>query len=376
MKFQDMILELPINKKYKDADFVFDCAAWIVENNTAELTKAINSIVPEMVTGAITNTGDEMIFRFHEANLEPPRFFSKNENDIIGCNLEDVGKLLRLHRTTSRVSRWLVLSFGDYLERLFLRDSQAMTNSINNIFRNVSEDGGIRDASRQMFFVFDGLRSTQDFGGLLYQAVSSIMVPFDAKLYNTPSHQFSYSDRDIRRIIAYAAKQARNYCAHNLFGSTISIETALYLLLIVACSLLNRDMRQNLLPWYESSFSAIKTTIPSQRSSNIYTIDQLFDHYNNLGQIDWHKVNPNGSTPPESLNEEGKLYALGYNQEMSRNRESDSIRRESYYRFLLATYIYTIFHQYTEDELQRLFGRELVLLYKLSEMLARDFDPN
>ena len=118
-EFEARVCGLPIAKEYVALDFVYDCAEKLDEKDMDGLRELIFNVVPETVTGNIQNTGDMMIFRFHEANLESPIYFSKNDNDIVGHNIVDAKAWLEKNRTTERVSRWLVLSAGDFVEMLF-----------------------------------------------------------------------------------------------------------------------------------------------------------------------------------------------------------------------------------------------------------------
>ena len=374
-EFENYISELPIDKKYKDSDFVYDCAFMIDEGDMDGLTKMVGDITPTMVTGSVQNTGDMMIFRFHEANLESPVYFSKNDNDIQGHNREDAKKWLDKNRTDSKISRWLILNAGDYVEKLFRQNTSDMNRGIGRVLRNISNDGGIRSAFRQMYYVFDGLRNVEH-RGVYYQAVSAMLVPFDATPGNGGDNALSAvqglsDDERIMRMFASCAKQARNYCAHNSMGSSISDRTTLFLLMIAVNSVLNKIQRHELAWWYKKCCEVINNDIGSTNTFNINKIDTLIAELlsNNKIDINCARVGTDCTKyTPKDL-----LYALGYNTQMNTASQSDSAVREEYFVFTLATYVVKWLDGVSESDMDKRFGREICMVYDVSKKVVASY---
>lgn len=374
-EFENYISELPIDKKYKDSDFVYDCAFMIDEGDMDGLTKMVGDITPTMVTGSVQNTGDMMIFRFHEANLESPVYFSKNDNDIQGHNREDAKKWLDKNRTDSKISRWLILNAGDYVEKLFRKNTTDMNRGIGRVLRNISNDGGIRSAFRQMYYVFDGLRNVEH-RGVYYQAVSAMLVPFDATPGNGGDNALSAvqglsDDERIMRMFASCAKQARNYCAHNSMGSSISDRTTLFLLMIAVNSVLNKTQRHELAWWYKKCCEVINNDIGSTNTFNINKIDTLIAELlsNNKIDINCARVGTDYTKyTPKDL-----LYALGYNTQMNTASQSDSAVREEYFVFTLATYVVKWLDGVSESDMDKRFGREICMVYDVSKKVVASY---
>lgn len=374
-EFENYISELPIDKKYKDSDFVYDCAFMIDEGDMDGLTKMVGDITPTMVTGSVQNTGDMMIFRFHEANLESPVYFSKNDNDIQGHNREDAKKWLDKNRTDSKISRWLILNAGDYVEKLFRQNTSDMNRGIGRVLRNISNDGGIRSAFRQMYYVFDGLRNVEH-RGVYYQAVSAMLVPFDATPGNGGDNALSAvqglsDDERIMRMFASCAKQARNYCAHNSMGSSISDRTTLFLLMIAVNSVLNKTQRHELAWWYKKCCEVINNDIGSTNTFNINKIDTLIAELLSNNKIDINCAHV--GTDCTKYTPKDLLYALGYNTQMNTASQSDSAVREEYFVFTLATYVVKWLDGVSESDMDKRFGREICMVYDVSKKVVASY---
>lgn len=374
-EFENYISELPIDKKYKDSDFVYDCAFMIDEGDIDGLTKMVGDITPTMVTGSVQNTGDMMIFRFHEANLESPVYFSKNDNDIQGHNRDDAKKWLDKNRTGSKISRWLILNAGDYVEKLFRKNTTDMSRCIGRVLRNISNDGGIRSAFRQMYYVFDGLRNVEH-RGVYYQAVSAMLVPFDATPGNGGDTALSAvqglsDDERIMRMFASCAKQARNYCAHNSMGSSISDRTTLFLLMVAVNSVLNKTQRHDLTWWYKKCCEVINNDIGNSNTFNINKIDTLIADLlsNNKIDINCARVGTDCTKyTPKDL-----LYALGYNTQMNTASQSDSSVREEYFVFTLAAYVVKWLDGVSESDMDKRFGIEIRMVYDVSKKVVASY---
>lgn len=375
-EFEDMVCNLPIAKEYMDSDFVISCAEKLDENDIEGLKEMVVDVMPTLVTGSIQNTGDMMIFRFHEANLQSPIYFSKNDNDIVGHNRNDAQVWLQKNRTIERVSRWLVLSAGDYVEQLYRKDYDKMKQQVQDVLKLDNGDGGVRSAYRQMFFVFDGLRSKANWG-VYYQAIAAMLIPFDA----TPRSGgdvagLSGYDKDlsVRRMCAACAKQARNYSSHNYFGTTLTEKNTLFLLMIAVTALLTKNQRAQMNGWYKK----VEETIYQKCDAGETSVDldnKITGLISNLlanGEIDTIKANVD--TNYATYTARNLLYALGYNKEMGRDRELNVGKRETYFVFTLATYIWKWFDGMSESDIKANYGDEVYRVYKISERLITEYE--
>ncbi len=371
-EFEKKIDALPISALYQDSEFVLDCAEYLEEGMMEELENKIQEVTPPLVTGSIHNTGDMMIFRFHEANLESPIYFSKNDNDIAGHNRTDAEAWLKEKRTSENVTRWLLLSVGDYIENLFRLSSNAMERQLGGVFRNIVCDGGIRSAFRQMYFVFDGLKAKHR--GIYYQAMAAMLIPFDAspKYCGDSVVAAGVGEDTLRRMFANCAKQARNYCAHNYFGTSITDETTLFLLLITVTAILTREQREEISDWYQRTaamFEEDRAVVSG--SSNISKIDHLMTQLLLRGDID------TSSARVESDSSDYKAHdfmrAFGYNTAMSRNAESSTTKREEYFVFSLAAYILKWFEGMSDTEIGHKFGKEVLLVHNVARKIVVEY---
>lgn len=376
--FERKVFDLPIADDYKDYDLMQDCALYLENGEIEEMVDLIQGVKVELVTGNLENTGDKMIFRFHESNLEPPIYFSKNENDIKGHNKEDANRWLEKNRTKERVSRWLILSAGDYIERCFVDDQTGMTRQMEQVLRNISGDGGIRSAFRQMFFVFDGLRNYEN-RGIYYQAISAMLIPFDASPQYGGDNVNENLEKSLklRRMSACCAKQARNYCAHNYFGTTLSNKTTLFLLMVSVTAVLNKNQKMELQNWYKNIYQEIKQMLNVEKAEvDIIVahdkIDDLVRRMVSGGVLNLDKANVDSNY--EEYTPRNILYALGYNQEMGRESERNTERREQYFLFTLAVYIVKWFDKMTKEEVRTQYGEEIYFLYETALLLVLEYN--
>lgn len=370
--FQEQIDSLPIDVKYKDSDFVFDCAEAIDSGDTDEVKRLVEEIKPTMVTGSLQNTGDMMIFRFHEANLEAPVYFSKNDNDIDGHNRMDAEKWLVSRRTYNNVTRWLLLDAADYVEKLFRADQAGMNIQVGNIFRDTDADPGIRSSFRQMFFAMDGLINIER-RGIYYQAVSSMLIPFDAAPKTSElltGHRNGYDM--VSRMFARAAKQARNYCAHNYFGSSLSNSAVLYILSCTMLAVLSRSQAKDKSAWFETVYEAISPGVSFNAPDNIKKIDDLCKKLLEENKLDIYKANLGSNF--ESYDSRDVLRALGYNKEMSVSEQQNTGLREQYFVFTLAAYVVKWFNGMSLGEVKKEFGKSVELLHRLSNEIVAQYE--
>lgn len=374
-EFEEYVQGLPIDIKYKDSVTIFECAEMIEYGDIEELTKYVEGITPTQVTGSIQNTGDMMIFRFHEANLESPIYFSKNDSDIHGHNLSDAKKWLDINKSDAKLARWLILNAGSYVEKLFRKSATDMNFRIGRVFRNLCNDGGIRSAFRQMYYVFDGLRNVEH-RGVYYQAISAMLVPFDATPGNCGDTALSTAvsgsdDERIMRMFACCSKQARNYCAHNSMGSTISDKTTLFLLMTAMSSILTFNQRKDMSWWYKRCSDIILKEVGSKDPFDITKIDQIIADLINNNDIDLNSARVD--TDYENYTPRNLLYALGYNMQMSTASQADSNIREEYFLFTLASYVVKWLDGLTKEEIIRKYGNEVYMIYDVSQNIVKSY---
>ena len=365
IRFGEIVEELPVNINYKDSDLVLDCAQALFSGDEDKVRELIGDVVPSMVTGSIDNTGDKMIYRFHESNLESPVYFSKNDNDIDGHNCRDAEKWLRSRRTEDNVARWLLLDAADRIESLYRQDGSGMNSSAADLFENDGADPGIRSAFRQMFFVFDGRIDTSR-RGVFYQAVSAMLIPFDADIRNGgPSAKNAFSQYfRLRRTFARVLKQARNYTAHNAFGSQLSNGTVLFLIGASLLALLEKDDARSMEGWFKgmyrevskgTSFTPQDCRTKTEELCRMLIEDGKIDTFSAHVSSDW-----NAYTPLDLVR------ALGFNTDMSPSMMKSSRTREDYYLFTLAAYLTRWFDGLSEEEVASRFGNSAAVMYRLA----------
>ncbi len=386
-KYDNFAIEvekLPIAVEYTDDDFINDCID-ILDVYDGEIMdkeafrRHVYQVEVRTVTSNIENTGDMMIYRFHEANLKAPIYFSKNENDIIGHNRDDAQRWLGERRTLKNVSRWLILSAANRIEHLFRDTDKNMAENIRDIFKETNGDGGVRNAYRQMFFVLDGLRSKAS-DGAYYQAISAMLMPFDAspKYCGNTADEVVYKkvrgenrriteDEKIRRMFSCCTKQARNYCAHNSFGSTLSEKTSIFLLLISITAVLEKEEREQFHFWYQKAEETINQR-DVDKIDEINKVNQLIESFVLRDEIDFEKVNVGRNY--QNYTTRDKLVVMGYHIPMS--KEAPAVR-EVYYLFTLAAYIAVWFGGMNFEEVSEKFGEEVKIIYEIALKIVRTY---
>lgn len=386
-KYDNFAIEvekLPIAVEYTDDDFVNDCIDLLDVDedesiDEAAFRKRIYQVEVRTVTSNAENTGDMMIYRFHEANLKAPMYFSKNDNDIRGHNRSDAQNWLNERRTLKNVSRWLILSAANRIEQLFRDTDKNMTGNIRDIFREVNGDGGVRNAYRQMFFVLDGLRSKAA-DGAYYQAISAMLMPFDAspkKCGNTAAEAVYKNargenrriteDEQIRRMFSSCTKQARNYCAHNSFGSTLDEKTSLFLLLISTTSVLCEEERKQFYFWYQKAEEAINQK-KVNGTDTINKVNDLIQRFVQNDEIDFEKARVDKNYQNYSTRD--KLVVMGYHIPMT--KEAPAVR-EAYYLFTLAAYIVLWFDGMNGSDVREKFGKEVEIIYNIAQKIVTEY---
>lgn len=357
--FMDKVDELPVRSEYKTESF--DYAEALLDEDEERLRKLINDVKIEAATESIKNTGDMMIYRFHEANLETPEYYSKNDNDIDGHNFSDAEKWLELHRTKNRVTRWLVLEATNYINELFKNSS--MERQVASIFSSIDHDPGIQSSFRQMFYVFDGLRA-EERRGAYYQALAAMLVPFDINPKSRrPIVEKPNDYENMRWTFAWFAKEARNYSAHNLFGSSISNESLLFILLGSMIAILDRDQLESMQFWVDCVKNEFFNGGYSE--TNNMKIEEYIRQLLSARHISVRESKMKVQSRYYSLfNEEfpeksqpyGIVKLLGINKRMTVSVERNSSTREKYYVFCLASFIVKSFEGVTDTEITERFG--------------------
>lgn len=372
-EFEDLVDELPIEKEFRHPEFVVKCEEELEAGRFDALKELINRVEIKTVTNHQDEAADRMIFRFHEANLESPVYFSKRENDIAGHNRENAEHWLSTKRTSNKVFRWLVLSAGEYMEALWRADNAGMTQQVRNVLfvhndNNSNYDFGIRNAFRQMFFVFDGLKAVTH-AGAYYQAMAAMLIPFESSIRN---HHTGDDELAMRRQVAFCSKHARNYSAHNYFGSAITDKHALFLLMIVMTAILNRNQRGNLSSWYEQAKREIvgASAIPS--AANVSAIDDLVRRlWLTPCKIDTDKCNVGSNYAAYSPND--FLVVLGWNKEM----RTDTANREAYFMFSLAAHLVKVFEGKSDQDIEHAYGPEVRCLHEVAKVMVDGYSyPN
>ncbi len=390
--FEAKIRQLPIDAKYKDGDFYEQCEDILLEdsgekevdpraNKLKDLKELVNTVPTDTPIETVENTGDKIIFRFHDANLEAPSYFSKNENDIGGHNRADAEDWLDHQRTNENLLRWLLLAAGDYVEGLFRADSSEMNTQIKTIMRNVNDDGGVRSAFRQMYFVFDGLRAVEH-KGVYYQAVSAMLIPFEGAPQSAGDYVFStdYETQPekfwdtIRRMFTCCSKQARNYCAHNSMGTTLSVETTLFLLMLSLSAILNRDQREEMGGWYQKAAELInkkfyKEDIEVDLCGKIQDLVEELSSRGVITEFEEVDQSADGTIRPRSI-----LYKMGKNSEIDKSNVANVETREDYYVFSIAAYILGWFDNAAVDEVKKMYDQPVAYVYETAQNIVNAYE--
>ena len=366
--------EYYINPKFLETEFVYACEDALIDDDIEKLKSLIRSL--EIFTNdSKRDNGEEfandMIFRFQKANLKSPEYFSKHDDDIPQHNLEDARNWIKEKSEQNKICRWLTLNASDHIEKLWVNNSSAMISQINEVLYlqpvvDVNYDFGIRNAFKQMFYVFDGLKAVEH-KGTYYQAVSALLIPFEARIRNS-----SISDRNIslRRNLANTAKAARNYCAHNYFGSTISDQSTLFILMVTITVILNRNQRSAFSYWYKRAKKEIIGTDSIPETVDEERIDSLVNNLMSSGKIDDNKCYESCMKPLTSYNANDYLYVLGWHKEM----KSRISKREKYYIFVLALHIIKVLEGNSDVDIKNKYGEEVRMLHDVSKVIVNEYN--
>lgn len=364
---------LPVADEYISEDAIIQCSDYLEKNNYEGLAKYINDISPKTITGIdVQNTGDKMIYRFHEANLESPIFFTKKECFIKGHDKGDAKRWLDANRTQDRIARWLILAAGHHVKTLFDNDQNLMKSQMASLFSNVNTDPGVWSSFSQLYNLFYGLRDI-DQREPYYQAISAMLIPFDKSPYSSGPDVTSVSGNydKIQKAFLRFSKQSRNYCAHNYFGSSVSNETALFIIMGTLLGILNNNQRADFDTWFRNAETQFQMRGTYSIQNNIIKIDTLGNYLYSAGDINTVAFTKLYVPSVYSdCNPWQMLQGIGYNLRMDLAHEPNTLRREKYYVFTLAAYIVKFFVGLPEYDIRLQFGEGVEIAYKVANEIV------
>ena len=376
--FEQEIEKLPIKIEYKQSDFLIDCEQ-ALDNGDLTLLSQIITVVHNQVSEQenteieeIKNTGDMMIFRFHQANLEAPAYFSKQENDISGHDITDAEDWLNSLRTTDQVTRWLLLSASNKIEQLFSKTPYVISSHYNQIYK--TGDLGMRAAFKQMFYVLDGLRSGAH-KEVYFQAISALLVPYEASPDNSVDDVTHNNEIRVSYLSAWCAKIARNLLAHNRFGTVISAKTSLFIVLMAVTAILPKQERIMFDAWYRKCFEAIEKMIIGGNGATVGNdkikalIELLFS--NNEINVSANKARP--YTTYQQYNFRNTLYALTNNIAVE-NASIQSVNTEDYYLFSLAVGFVRWFLGQSDNDILTNYGSQIEGIYQIALKIVNSYN--
>lgn len=374
--FLDKIKNLKCPYEYISQDSIEKCSDFLEKDDEEGLRNYIYSMEIKPVSyDGMKNTGDVMIYRFHKANLETPAFFTKSSNYILGHDIQDAEQWLDTRRTNDQLTRWLILSAGYHVTTLFQNNPSAMSSQIAQVFDRANVDIGLKASFNQLYNLFYGLRDI-NLRGPYYQAISAMLTPFDnnPKSCGDSATASGICYDDIQRSFARLSKQSRNYCSHNYFGSEVSNETALFIILIAVTSVLNQAQRTEFDNWYDD----VKALFPAGRryvrESNVRKIDDFGYSLYRDRKINTDAFNKLHLPRAYNPNRPWKmLQVAGYNINMDLDHETNSAVREKYYIFTLASYIVKWFDGLSETDIETRFGHGIRIVFELSHEIVEDY---
>ena len=392
VEFSDQINDMPIDSCYKNEDFIDECIKYLEEEDFTGLTEYIKSVQSSNVSDEnnIKNTGDVMMYRFHEANLEAPEFFTKGIDDINGHNKSDAKEWLDKLRSDENQARWLIMYAGHYIKTQFESNVDGMKSQVRQLFRENNGDPGIWTAFTQMYKMFYGLRDRSQnrnrANGSYYLAISAMLVPFDAEVGTFPrdARQDEGPDNDqaIRRMFAMFSKQSRNFSAHNYFGNTVGYQTALFIMMGTVAAVLSKEQRSAINIWFNSTKDLLINHCEYSCEKNIQKINGLIDQLKDAEKIDFNR-SFHGSIDEtkrgDQYSAKDAVRILGYNEDMSVKSQSSTSVREEYFKFVLAAYIVKWFDEVPENEVQKSevqkkYGNEVLNIYQIANEIVGEYE--
>ncbi len=377
--FEDLVDRLVVDSNYTDSDLILDCFELLEKEDYEECRNRLINVIPSATKESVLNTGDEMIYRFHKANLESPAYFSKIDNQIPGHDFSDAQQWMESRRRENDVTRWLVLDVSAYIESLYKDHLDRMNEQIGRLFFSSIEeqvDPGIRSGFQQMFMVFDGLKNINQ-RGIYYQAVSAMLIPFGIDKRRRFADKAEYSDTrydDTRKMFAHFSRQARNYCAHNYFGLTLSNPSTLFILMGAVSAVLSRDQQEYFCEWYRKVCQVFGIEGQSYNAEkNNEKIDNLCIELITRDVIDIERAGVIGKDYSDYKTRD-VISALGYNKRMRVELEPDTTVREAYYIFTLAAYVVKWFEGVSDIDIAARFGKGIKVLFEVSHSIVSKYE--
>ena len=372
------IKSLPVSEEYFAHNTIEYCERLLESHKDEELRNYINKIVTKPITNIYEkNTSDKVMYRFHEANLKAPQFFTKKEYYIRGHDIDDAKRWLNEGRTEDRLARWLVMYAGHHIKSLFEEDYNDMMAQVTQLFSNMNTDAGIQSAFSQLYNLFYGLRDIEE-REPYYQAIAAMLMPFGNSLRHVDYNASSAGDNyvKVQRAFAKFSRQARNYCAHCYFGSSVSNKTALFIIMGALSSVLSKNQRHDLDDiWYKKAGNIVSTGAEYSVVDNIRKIKDLCETLLSAGNIDLSRVFRRRS--PNSYAEYSPvdvMTALGWNCEMDPLNEQDTSVREAYFAFTLAAFIVKWFEGLSEEEIRNRYGEGIRVIFQLSNEIVAEYN--
>lgn len=405
--FRFYIHDAEIAEKYTSDSVITACRECLSRGGSdADLRQLLANIPdPPVKDTIIDNTAEKMIERFNMANLQSPEYFAKVGKSISGHGNERARKWLVDARSEDMITRWLVLSASKYVTDLYQTSRNTdheMSSQVGNLFNNndygPGNDPGIESSFGQLYSLFYGLRKinptssnntsihasgemsrkTKHQEGPYYQAIMAMLIPFDAnpKGAGRGPHDWNPGmDCDyygwMQRALLWMSKKARDYCAHNYFGTSVQNSTALYIIMGTLTGILSKAQRNRIDDsWYTSVYELVHTNAVCDRMHNINKADSLFAQLLLKGKI---KSGHTYGNNPTSYRPDDQLVSMGFNTMMDLTNEKDSTVRESYFIYTLAAYVIKWFGNLSDDEIKHNFGKGVLLFVKWSNEIVDSY---
>lgn len=364
--FVQCLDSMNISKVYKNRADKID--QFLEKNDKGGLKNLIREIQDNESVDEI-NYEDSMISRFHKANLQLPDYYLKKdlfyEHDI-----EAMAKWVNDHRTKENMTRWLIIDIANYITGMSDNELSCVITPLFNTDNN-SETlmwREMKNAFSQMAHLLNGIfyRENKEKGisGRFFQAISTILNPYEQKI-KLPLSSYSGSDFDeIRKMLVQTSKQARNYFAHNYFRSTISDNsTTLFLLLLVVLGLLDEQKNNEISEWVDDVICYISECKTEWKINNI--------NYSTLTYTNDCKINDiYRMISSSSLN--GAICANDCLDAFKKYRVNENKKdREDFCVFSLAAYIIKWFNRDISDD--NSINANIIKIYKLSQKIVNSY---
>lgn len=397
--FYNRIKEQPIAEAYRTRSViekVWDHLKAGEEEQVDELLDEVSDVVE--IGSDIKNTGDLLLDKFYDANVQPPQIFSKRTYFNPGRDRADAGKWLIDMRTNERMTRWLLLSAGKYVSDLF--EKQQITNTLKKIyFENELEKIGeaIRLAFGQLYSLLYGYRDIRqdqqkeeqkkEVNRPLFQAIMAALIPFEAEIQNKAEPIQIHGESDycsVQRIFCQFSKFARNFGAHNMFGNTVSCETSLFLAMGMLAGILNKNQRKDIdHTWFAIASQQFacwnadpKENDPKKAKKILTDFCEKLRNNSNSNDNSQPQINWKGWIKKDLL---AKNAADWVPEDMSKvlmhPKSATGHIDEDYCVFALAGYIVLYFSGLSVEEIESRFGKGIAIMCRLSYQIVNTYHP-